>query len=58
MVKKKSSNPLGSGTIIIRSIEKTNITTPISVISLKNLSDFFTLFTSLVPYKICKSILI
>lgn len=33
IVKKKSSIPLGSGIIIIKSIEKTNKTTPISVIS-------------------------
>ena len=34
IVKKKSRSPLGSGIIIIKSIEKTNKTTPISVISL------------------------
>ena len=34
IVKKKSSIPLGRGIIIINKIEKTNKTTPISVISL------------------------
>ncbi len=52
IVRKKSSIPLGSGTIIIKSIAKTKTTTPKSVISLKNLSDFLTLFTRFHPYYI------
>ena len=52
IVKKKSSIPLGSGTIIIKSIANTNPTTPKSVISLRSLSDFLTLFTRTHPYNI------
>jgi len=35
IVRKKSNTPLGSGTIIIKSIAKTKATTPKSVTSLK-----------------------
>ncbi len=52
MVRKKSSIPLGNGTIIIRSMANTNPTTPRSVISLINLKDFFSLVTSVYPYNI------
>ncbi len=52
IVRKKSKSPLGSGTIIISSIANTNNTTPISVISLKNLNAFLTLFTRFHPYNV------
>jgi hypothetical protein len=52
IVKKKSSIPLGSGTIIIKSIANTNATTPKSVISLNIFSEFLILFTRFHPYNI------
>ena len=52
IVRKKSKNPFGRGTIIISNIEKTNKTTPMSVISLKTLRVFFNLSTRLYPYHI------
>ena len=52
IVKKKSKNPFGRGTIIISRIEKTNTTTPKSVTSLKTFKLFFILFTRLYPYYI------
>ncbi len=52
MVRKKSSKELGRGTMIIKSIEKTNATTPKSVISLKNLSELLILVTRFHPYYI------
>jgi hypothetical protein len=52
MVRKKSSSPLGSGTIIIKSIANTNATTPKSVISLISLKDLLILFTSFYPYNV------
>jgi hypothetical protein len=52
IVKKKSSIPLGRGIIIIKSIAKTKATTPKSVISLKNFSEFLTLATRFHPYNI------
>jgi hypothetical protein len=52
MVKKKSNMPLGSGTIIISNIANTKATTPKSVISLRNLSLFFILFTRFHPYNV------
>ena len=56
IVKKKSKIEFGRGTIIINNIEKTNITTPISVTSLRSFKVFLTLFTSSHPYYICKSV--
>ncbi len=56
IVRKKSKNPFGSGTIIIKRIAKTNPTTPKSVSSLKYLSEDFTLFISFHPYCIGKCI--
>ncbi|GAB6073505.1 hypothetical protein JCM15786_01620 [Nautilia lithotrophica] len=50
IVKKKSSIPLGNGTIMIRSIAKTNATTPKSVTSLNIFKEFLTLFTRFHPY--------
>jgi len=50
IVKKKSSIPLGSGTIMIKSIAKTNATTPKSVISLNTFNEFLTLFIRFHPY--------
>jgi hypothetical protein len=52
IVKKKSSIPLGRGIMIIKSIANTKTTTPKSVISLSNLSEFFILFTRFHPYNI------
>ncbi len=52
MVKKKSKSPLGSGTIIIKSIAKTKATTPKSVISFINLRESLILFISFYPYNI------
>jgi len=52
MVRKKSNKELGSGTIIIKSIEKTKATTPKSVISLKTLSEFLIFVTRFYPYNI------
>jgi len=52
IVKKKSNTELGRGIIIIKSIAKTNATTPKSVISLIALKDCLSLFTSTHPYNI------
>ncbi len=52
IVRKKSSIPFGSGIIIIKSIAKTKATTPKSVISLNNLSEFLILFIRFHPYNI------
>jgi len=52
IVRKKSKKVLGNGTIIIKSIENTKITTPISVTSLINFSVFLTLFIRFHPYNI------
>ena len=52
IVRKKSSMELGSGTIIIKSIEKTKTTTPKSVTSLRSFREFFILFTRFNPYNI------
>ena len=52
IVKKKSSIPLGSGTMIIRSIANTKATTPKSVISLNIFNEFLILFIRFHPYNI------
>ena len=52
IVRKKSKNPFGSGTIMIKRIAKTNPTTPKSVSSLRYLREDFNLFTSFHPYSI------
>jgi len=52
IVRKKSSMPLGNGTIIIRSIAKTKATTPKSVTSLNTFKEFLILFTRFHPYHI------
>ena len=52
IVRKKSSMELGSGIIIINSIENTKTTTPKSVTSLRSFREFFILFTRFNPYNI------
>ena len=52
IVRKKSKNPFGRGTIIIKRIAKTNPTTPKSVSSLRYLREDLILLTSAHPYSI------
>ncbi len=52
IVKKKSKNELGKGTITISNIENTKPTTPKSVISLRALSDCLIFFIRFNPYNI------
>ena len=56
IVRKKSKNPFGRGTIIIRRIAKTNPTTPKSASSLRCLREDFTLFNSVHPYCVSQCI--